>query len=238
MQKNFNIQGLAITIIPGLAIAISLTGMIVVGLRANPNGVAISQEYRTIDWEERNRAILPLIPRVRAMARRLATQTSVCILYDDLLQEGLLGAMRAWESYNSEQGDFLPYALRWAKGHMLHYCRAELRPFRICLSYDALDANLKDRFAPPRNWTDLLHAALSPDPQSAPKPYKRGGGLSTEEQKILHLILLEGYSLIGASRATGRQNNAGWETVTRLKRLFGVTNLNDLRHALQQKGWL
>jgi RNA polymerase sigma factor (sigma-70 family) len=78
------------------------------------------------DAARREALIVDNLPLVRAAARRLVAQLAPCYELDDLISEGVIGLMRAVESFDASKNvPFEAWALIKIRGQMLQHIRDE-----------------------------------------------------------------------------------------------------------------
>ena len=65
---------------------------------------------------------------IRRMARRYAGRG---ITHDDLINDGVLGLLRAVVDYDSRKGSFVPWARLWIRQSLLQAVAERSRPFRL-----------------------------------------------------------------------------------------------------------
>lgn len=171
--------------------------------------------YRNPSLELRNELVTVNTGLVRQMAHRISHQCSEP--YEDLLQIGYLGLIRAIERFNPHHGyAFSSFAMPYIRGEMLHYLRDKGSVMRI-----------------PRRWQDLytkgkklrksLTAQLGRPPQE--QELANSLGVSLDEWHECQLALQN--RMLVSLDATINQNND--TTVT-----FGDL-LPDDRYQNQQK---
>jgi len=69
-----------------------------------------------------------LLPMIRRMARRYAGRG---ITHDDLINDGVLGLLRAVVDYDSRKGSFVPWARLWIRQSLQQAVAERSRPFRL-----------------------------------------------------------------------------------------------------------
>ena len=80
--------------------------------------------YSRIGGSEEERIIREFLPKIRALAVSLSYQLPKNVSVDDLVQEGLMGLLSSFKSYDPSKGaSFSTYALKRVKGAMLDYLR-------------------------------------------------------------------------------------------------------------------
>ncbi|APD47509.1 sigma-70 family RNA polymerase sigma factor [Synechococcus sp. CS-602] len=96
---------------------------------ASLNPTLLGRYHRSADQHERNRLVELNLPLVRKVADRQSRSTN--LPFDDLLQLGCLGLIKAIESFDPGKGVALSsYAVPYIRGAMQHHLRDQHPPLR------------------------------------------------------------------------------------------------------------
>jgi RNA polymerase sigma factor (sigma-70 family) len=80
------------------------------------------------DAGARSELVEELLPMVRRMARRYAGRG---VTLDDLINDGVLGLLRAVVGYDAGKGSFVPWARLWIRQSLQQAVAERSRPFRV-----------------------------------------------------------------------------------------------------------
>jgi RNA polymerase primary sigma factor len=80
------------------------------------------------DAGARSDLVEELLPMIRRMARRYAGRG---LTLDDLINDGVLGLLRAVVGYDARKGSFIPWARLWVRQSLQQAVAERSRPFRL-----------------------------------------------------------------------------------------------------------